>query len=177
MTFRDADQDFGCVGIYSEYSELESVLDKIKEQVNLADDNFSNIVSAQGIYKLDPSVFEDFPVIGTITGNGTGLKITSKVFEGMPELFSPSKNNDDDIAILGISKSKRQIRWIKACYLQNNEWLGYFNVIVPQANGSGKLGEPLSNPDIISPKILIGINLLLTLISSCTRSITCRKMK
>lgn len=54
---------------------------------------------------------------------------------------------------MGRVKGSRQIRWINSQYLQTCEYLNYYNVFVPEANGTGAIGEVLSTPVIGVPVI------------------------
>ena len=54
---------------------------------------------------------------------------------------------------MGRVKGNREIRWIDAKYLQPCEYLNYYNVFVPEANGTGAIGEVLSTPVIGVPVI------------------------
>ena len=88
-------------------------------------------------------------------GKGTAAKITSNAFENLPEIFleSESECNGKGVKIMGRINSKREIRWIKAEYLQYCNYLDYYNVFVPEANGTGAIGEVLSTPVIGVPVI------------------------
>lgn len=54
---------------------------------------------------------------------------------------------------MGRIKGSRQIRWINAQYLQSCDYLDYYNIFVPEANGTGAIGEVLSTPVIGVPVI------------------------
>ena len=44
-------------------------------------------------------------------------------------------------------------RWIKRCYVLFNDYIDSYNVFVPEANGTGAIGEVLSTPVIGVPVI------------------------
>lgn len=55
--------------------------------------------------------------------------------------------------MLGLCKAKRVLRWIRRDYVKPVESLDHYKVIVPEANGSGAIGEVLSTPIIGMPII------------------------
>ncbi len=155
ISYRDSNKDFGKIGFFSEFKELVAILKKIKGYSNLSEANMSDLVSSQGIYKFADSAFNDYPQILEIQGKGTASKITSKVFENIHSLFKAKQPDDDAkyIKIFGLCKSKREYRWIKKEYVQPNDYLMSYNVFVPEANGTGAIGEVLSTPVIGVPVI------------------------
>ena len=132
-----------------------SIMEKIKGLSNLSEANMSDLVSSQGIYKFSDKAFNDYPQILEIQGKGTAAKITSKVFENIQSLFCSKQTNDgaEYIKIFGLCKGKREYRWIKKEYVQPNDYLMTYNVFVPEANGTGAIGEVLSTPVIGVPVI------------------------
>ncbi len=54
---------------------------------------------------------------------------------------------------MGRVKRGRETRWINAKHLQPCEYLDFYNVFVPEANGTGAIGEVLSTPLIGVPLI------------------------
>lgn len=148
--YRDAKQEFKPIGIFSEYLELTSILQKVCSNPNFKKDEFAMNVSSQGIYRFSDKAFEDFPRIIEVQGKGTASKITSNSFESLPEVFMEDKEacNGDMVGFLGLIKGRREQRWINRIYLQDCEYLDCYNVFVPEANGSGAIGEVLSTPVI-----------------------------
>lgn len=53
----------------------------------------------------------------------------------------------------GRHKNDRVYRWIKYEYLVPNDYLEKYNILIPEANGSGAIGEVLSTPLIGEPLI------------------------
>ncbi|MDO4201707.1 MAG: Eco57I restriction-modification methylase domain-containing protein [Bacteroidales bacterium] len=153
ITYRDADQNFGEIKFFSPYKQLTNIYQKVISHKDFIAERFSDIVSSQGIYRFTESVLKDFPEIEMVQGKGTALKITSNVFEHLPNLFTEEGNNDDSIQILGRSKGTRIYKWIKKKYIQVNNYWGKYNVLVPEANGTGNIGEVLSAPIVCMPMV------------------------
>jgi len=150
ITYYDTDKEFEAVGFFLEFKELESILKKVKSH---KEENICNLISSQGLYKFTELTFEDYPRANEVQGKGTGSKITSNSITELHELFTEDNQDNDSIQILGLYKKHRDFRWIKKKYLQVNEYLPKYNVFVPEANGTGAIGEVLSTPIIGTPII------------------------
>ena len=152
---RDENANFGAIEFFSEYPQLVSILNKVKAHKDIVHNLFSEIVSAQGIYRFSEYALNNISRIIEVQGKGTAAKITSNAFENLPEIFVESEQKIDGkgVQIMGRVKGNREIRWIDAKYLQPCEYLNYYNVFVPEANGTGAIGEVLSTPVIGVPII------------------------
>ena len=156
ITYRDAKTDFGKIGFFSEYKELKSIVEKVLAHQEFVRGEFADIISPQGIYKFTDIAFEEHSEIFDVQGNGTASKITSNAFEHLPQVFhevAPG-NSNDCIRIFGRSKNKRIYKWIDKRYISpTNGYLESYNIFVPEANGTGAIGEVLSTPVIGVPVI------------------------
>ena len=152
-TYYDSLKHFGGIGFFSNYEELKSIVAKVGKHESYIYGAFARLVSSQGLYKFTDAVFEDYPDIINVQGKGTAAKITSRLFEVFPELFKTIKETDDSIQMLGFNHGQREYRWINKEYVQPNNYLQTYNVLVPEANGTGAIGEVLSTPVIGVPVI------------------------
>ena len=152
---RDKNYNFGAIGFFSEFPQLVSIMNKVKFHADFVQNSFSKLVSSQGIYRFSDYALNNIPRIMEVQGKGTAAKITSNAFESLPEIFVESELsiNGKAVQIMGRVKGIRQTRWINAEYLQPCEYLDYYNVFVPEANGTGAIGEVLSTPVIGVPVI------------------------
>lgn len=152
---RDVNREFGAIKFFSEFPELVSILSKVSHHVSFVFGEFAEMVSSQGIYRFSEYALTNIPRISQIQGKGTAAKITSNAFENLPEIFVQSEQEcgNNGVRIMGRVKGSRQIRWINSQYLQTCEYLNYYNVFVPEANGTGAIGEVLSTPVIGVPVI------------------------
>ncbi len=155
IAMRNTKEDFGAIGVFSDYKELTSILNKVSRDKNFVKGAFSNIVSSRGQYKFSNFLFEQFPYVRDVQGKGTGSQIASNSLGKLPELFLESKPNDGEeyIQIMGRVGNRRVKRWIRRSYVNPVETLDYYKVIVPHANGTGAIGEVLSTPVIGQPVI------------------------
>lgn len=127
ITYRDVDKDLGPIGVFTIF------------------ETFSDLVYPQGIYRFSNKLFSDYPNAEKLQGKGTKNKIVSKSLTQLDFVF---KNNEekDHVALLGRIGSERVYRYINKKYLDLPETFENYNVFVPEANGSGALGEVLSTP-------------------------------
>lgn len=155
ITYHDVNQDFGNIGFFSEFSELRTILQKVRSHNDFVENEFSNMVSSQGLYKFTDTLFTDYPNALIVQGKGTAAKITSNSLENLPKVFTDIVPADKDkyIQMIGRCKNQRVIRWIKKKYVQPVDSLDFYKVLVPEANGTGAIGEVLSTPIIGAPII------------------------
>lgn len=152
---RNANKEFGAIGFFSEFPQLVSIMDKVRIHKDFVRGAFPETVSSQGIYRFSDLALTEVPRIYEVQGKGTAAKITSNAFENLTEIFvdSEDKLSDKGVQIMGRIKGCRETRWINAKYLQPCDFLNYYNVFVPEANGTGAIGEVLSTPVIGVPVI------------------------
>lgn len=156
ITYRDTDQNFGIIGDYSEYDELSSILQKVLDYPGFKKGDFASLISSQGLYRFSDVAFSEHPEIYAVQGSGTAAKITSNAFEHLPKVFLENEPQDTSkyIRILGRTKGERVYRWIEKRYvLPSDGYCETYNVFVPEANGTGAIGEVLSTPVIGVPVI------------------------
>ena len=150
VTYRDSRADFGKIGVFTSYKELSTISEKVESYPDFVPIN--DIIYLQNKFNLDNlyDFNEDFKDI--VGSNGKEKRLTSPIFEQI-DVFSEKPINKDDIKIIGLNRNKRVYKWIPRKYLQKHQNLESFKVLVPKANGSGKLGEKLSTPVIGKPNM------------------------
>lgn len=150
VTFRDAKQNFGVIGTFTDFEELNSIYQKVvfTEGFN----TFSDIIFAQNKFNLD-ELYKDYPQYRSIIGSdGREKRLTTSIFEQL-DVFTDKKYNDDDLTILGLIKNVRTYKYIPTKYIEAHQNLLKYKVFVPKSNGSGAIGEVLSTPLIGEPLI------------------------
>ena len=151
ITLRDAKKNFGKIGVFTSFTELNSIAKKVRE---LDEASFSQIVSPRGSYRFSPKFFEDYPEASNKLGKGTRNMIVSNVFEKLAEAFPEQVTNEDKyLRFYGRVKGERVYRYLRKEYVLDNEYTNRYKVFVPKSNGSGALGEVLSTPLIGAPLI------------------------
>lgn len=150
ISYRDVNKEFGAIKTFTNFEQLNSILKKVTT------DNFisiMNIIFNQNKFNLN-FLYQDFNFLKTrISSNGNEKRMTSGCLEY--ECFHNESESIDDIKILGLQNNKRVYKWINKKYVDNDNIIDKYKVIVPANNGSGALGENISTPLIGTP--LIGI--------------------
>lgn len=142
ITYRDAQKNFGKIGTFTHFEELNSILRKV---VNNSFESIEPIVGVQLDYKFK----KEFNI------SQVGLK--TNVFNKQKHLFTDSRVTDTQIAILGLNGRSRIYKYIEEEYFvlpQNHQ---KWKVYLPTSNGSGAIGEVLSTPLIGHTETFIGI--------------------
>lgn len=151
-TLWDNHQSFGAIGIYTAYTELNSIMDKV-----LGDDfvTFADLVYPRDLYKLTDKLYEENPWAKSRPSKGHQYDVGSNVFDVFPELFFDEKPNDGEAyaQIFGRAKNERMLKWIKRSYIKVPDNFDYYKVFIPKANGSGAIGEVLSTPVVGQPVV------------------------
>ncbi|WP_417085385.1 Eco57I restriction-modification methylase domain-containing protein [Lancefieldella rimae] len=149
ITYRDESQNFGAIGTFTAFTELDSILRKT-ERHNFV--GLDSIVTNRGVYRFSQIVYDEEP---EEMKKVTDSRILSGAFERFPRFFIKNKPNDgyEYILIFGKYEGQRVYRWIRKDYVKANSNLEKYKVMVPKANGSGALGEVLSTPLIGKPLI------------------------
>ena len=150
ITYRDATKDYGAIGIYTAFPELNSILKKVKAHFGMC--SLNKIIANRGLYRFSKLAYSEHPEeMKKITDS----RIGASAFERMPALFTEEKPDsaNEYVQIFGLLKAKRTYRWFKRAYFNPVESFEKYKVMLPAANGSGALGEVLSTPMIGQPMI------------------------
>lgn len=152
ITYRDASHDFGAIGTFTPFEELNT----IKQKVCGTDFRpLSEIVFSRTSYRLTEVLHQEHPEAAGQLSKGHLYDMSTNIFELLPQVFSEKKPEDgkDYIQIYGREKGERVFRWIRKDYVNEPRNLCRWKVFVPAANGSGALGEVLTTPLIGEPLI------------------------
>lgn len=149
ITLWDNSKDFGKTGAFTSFNELNSINEKVSSSNNFA--SIMDIIHLQNKFVLE-KLYSDFDNYKSIIGsNGKERRLTSPIFEQL-DVFTDTGQSNEDIKIFGLIKNKRTHKWLNIKYLDIHPNTNKYKVLVPKANGSGKLGETLSSPFIADPK-------------------------
>lgn len=144
ITFRSDSKDFGAIGTFTSYQEMNGVVKKVN-QVEHGKNRLDSIIASQGLFRFSKLAFDAFPQVRALSGKGTGAKIVSNIIKKAPELFS-SKRNEKSIRILGRIDGNREYRFINKEYIDNNKYIDGYKLFLPEANSQGHFGETLTLP-------------------------------
>ena len=151
ITIHNQNEEFGEIGTFTSYPELNMILKKVNIHNNFG--NLDSIVSPRGLYRFSESFYNDYPHAKSLVGVGSGNMVVSNIFDKLNDAFLSEKPSDDSfVGILGRLNNSRVLKYIRRSYIIENEYLDYYNVMLAEANGTGKLGEILSAPFVAPPK-------------------------
>ena len=157
VTYRDSDADFGAIGTFTAFQELNSILKKV---MGSNPDSFSRIIYNRGAYRYTKKLDTDFPGARAQAQGSTEYRVESSAFDKLNNIFFDNKPDDRNtyIQLLGLQNNKRVYKWVRRDYISEHEGLEKYKVFVSKSNGaSGTLSETaarmISTPLIGSPLI------------------------
>jgi superfamily II DNA or RNA helicase len=153
ITFRDKNQDFGAIGVFTSFSELQTILTKVEAK---QEPTLDSIITGRGIYRLTDLALKEHPEVEKIQSKGHKNDVGSSALKVLKDvLFFESKPDDgkEYSQVIGLLDNQRVYYWINKNYLSNPPNFLKYKVIVPKANGTGAIGEILSTPLIGEPLI------------------------
>lgn len=153
ITLRDAHQDFGAIGVFTSFTELSTILHKVEAKTT---STLDKIITGRGVYRLTEVALAEHPEIESVQSVGHKTDIGTGAFDALADLlFFEKKPQDgkDYIKVLGLLNGRRNYYWIDRRYVNDPANFEKYKVIVPNANGSGAIGEVLSTPLIGEPLI------------------------
>lgn len=152
ISLRDANKNFGTIGLFSNYTELNSILEKVLKQNFIP---FSEVIFSSDVYKFTEKLHTDFPQIKDRLSKGHENSVTTNIFGKLPEVFLSDLPNDDCeyVKIYGVQENIRIYKYIRKEYIKGPSNFDKYKVFVPKSNGSGAIGEVLSTPLIGEPLI------------------------
>ena len=144
ISYRDATQDFGAIGTFTVYSELNDILQKVLVHSN----QFLDAICYPALsYGLTPLMQKEHP-------DSVG-RLRTSAFTKLEEIFFDERQHDgyEYIQMIGLVGTKRVTKYVRRDYIKTPDNFEYYKIILPASNGSGALGEVLSTPLIGQPLI------------------------
>lgn len=151
IVYRNISKNFGNIGAFTTFNELNNILQKVVNANNFSE--IGNILFVRSSYKFTEKLLQDFPELKGRVKKSEERSMGSNVFDRYPEIFSDTKQNDEQVGIYGRQENQRKLKYLHVSYLQDGGNLMGFKVFVPKSNGSGAIGEVLSTPLIGEPLI------------------------
>lgn len=150
ITYRNTYENYGTIGTFTPISHLNSILNKVLKRI---DKSLSEMIFAPTKFNLE-HLYEYNPNFKLlINQKGKDKLLRTNIFQRL-SIFHDSRQNENDIAILGFENRKRIWKYIDKYYLDDsNEQINSWKVLLPESNGSGAIGEVLSTPLIGKPLI------------------------
>lgn len=149
ISYRDETKDYGPIEMYTDFSELNSILKKVKSYKKF--ESIDKFIYLQNKFDLD-MLYMDYPNLrNSIGSNGKEKRLTTSIFS-LEEIFTDI-GSEESYKILGLKQNNRIYKYIYRKYITDNGNLNKYKIIVPKSNGSGAIGEVLSTPLIGTPLI------------------------
>ena len=139
--YRDANVDFGAIGNFSAFNEVNTILKKVKtDETN----NLGTIINVCSKFDID-TLGTDYPQYAEHE-----RRLSSNVLSF--ECFSDDKKNKDDIRVYGVLNNQRTSKYIDKKYIDTSfENISKYKVLLPKAEGSGQFGEIVTSPFVAPP--------------------------
>ena len=148
VTYRNKAIKCGAIKFFAENDTIRSILSKV-----LSDENFESLTSImhlQNKFNLE-KLYVDYPQYKNLIGSkGTEKRLTTRIFDQL-DIFTEQKTSNNQLCVLGLINNKRVYRFIDLKYIEENKTIPLYKVVLPEANGTGVLGEVLSSPYIAVP--------------------------
>lgn len=153
ITHHDNAKDYGAIGTFTVYDELNTILKKIKSKNDFSE--FSTIVITRTAYRLTDKMHNEHPEALGQLSNGHAYDMSTNIFERLPQIFYDEKPQDgaEYIQILGRENNERVYKYVRRDYINTVSNLDKYKIFLPKANGVGALGEILSMPILSDPMI------------------------
>ena len=116
VTYRDSDADFGAIGTFTAFQELNSILKKV---MGSNPDSFSRIIYNRGAYRYTKKLDTDFPGARAQAQGSTEYRVESSAFDKLNNIFFDNKPDDRNtyIQLLGLQNNKRVYKWVRRDYM------------------------------------------------------------
>ena len=152
ITYRDTNKDFGKIGAFTHFEELNSTLRKVLD-FEEDSDFIDSLYYSTDSHKFTSKMHEDFPEARDKLSKGHEKTVASSVLYRLPEIFTKERKNKQDLKFIGVINNKRKWRYIAPEYIEEHPNLRKFKVMLPGSNGSGAIGEVLSTPLVGEPLV------------------------
>lgn len=152
ITYRDANRDFGKIGTFTHFDELNSITNKVLLK---SEESLSDIYCSNTAYKYSPLFFSENPGFENRVSGGSKRYMASSVFEKFPEVFlkQPKEDGREYVKIIGRKNNRRITLFFDKRCINPPENFYKFKVMLPGSNGSGAIGEVLSTPLVGEPLV------------------------
>lgn len=146
ISYHDTTKDFGSIGVFAAYEELNSILRKVNTSLGFK--SMEDIVITRTIYRLTDKLHEDFPEAKGQLSKGHAYDMSSNVFDVLPQVFYGEKPCDDNeyIRMLGRKEGKREYMFIRRDYVNTSRICNVdkYKVVLSKADGAaGTIGKPI----------------------------------
>lgn len=153
ILLRDTNRHLGPIGTFTTFNELHSILVKVSQKTT---GTINTIMTGSKAYKLTEQAIQEFPQIVELQPAWSKYVIATNAFKRLGDIiYFESKPGDgkEYVQIYGLLGTQRVYRWVRRDFINSPNSFMYYKVMLPNANGTGAIGEILSTPLIGEPLI------------------------
>lgn len=159
VTYRDETKNFGPIGVYTSFAELNSIIGKVTSGVDFK--SMSTIAITRTAYRLTDKLHFEHPEAKGMLSAGHAYDVSTNIFERLPQIFLDAKPDDgnDYIRMYGRFGGNRVHKYVRRDYINSVANLDRFKIVYAEADGAaGTLGKPvpariLGTPIIETPGV------------------------
>jgi type II restriction enzyme len=147
-TYHNNKKDFGPIEIFTKYSELNTIIQKVKNKVGFS--SMASIVVSRTAYRFTNIMHKEHPEAESQLSKGHAYDVSTNIFERLPQIFHNTKpiDGNDYIGIYGRTENDRAIMYVRRDYIKHVSNLDSYKLFLPKASGTGVFGEAITVPVI-----------------------------
>lgn len=151
VSYHDNKKDFGAIGIFTPYAELNSILKKVRSSADFK--SMETIAISRTAYRLTEKMHEDHPEAISQLSKGHRYDMSTNILELLPQIFFDRAPDDghEYLKILGRLNNARVNKYIRKDYVDDVSDMDKFKLFIPEASGTGKFGETIAKPVLAEP--------------------------
>lgn len=146
ISYRDIDSTFEAINVYTKYSELNS----IKQKIDLSKGSLSNIMIGAVPYKFSNLMKTEHPETLSLIDSSYDLR--TNVLDNLINIVFFQAPQKGYIKIFGQFHKKRDSLWIDNRYVEKAKNFKCYKVLISKASGKGDFGETLAEPFVVRPE-------------------------
>lgn len=150
ITCINKNKTFGAIKTFVKDEVLRRIIKKV---IGNGCETISDIIYSNTCYKYTEKFFSENNGFSNRVSGGSARYLSSSVFNKFPEVFFEKKPKDGNnyIKIIGRKNNERAIYYFNEKYINPPENFTNYKVLLASSNGTGMLGETLSEPVVAEP--------------------------
>lgn len=153
ITYRDDSMDFGAIGIFTPFPELNTIMHKVWTDKSTI--SFSSICVSSYAYHFTEILHAENPTAKEKMSKGHLYDLKSNVMDRLPDIFLSNPLDDTEyLTVLGRTGNQRVYKYIRRKYIQTIDNTDLFKVFISAATGTGQFGETFAEPIVAEPGLI-----------------------
>lgn len=148
ITIRDVKKDYGKIGVFTEFKELNTILHKIMPTYDMS---IADVSIGAVPYRYTEVLRKERPEYVDLAGESYDLRTNALDKLGDKIFFEEKPDDEIYIKIHGLRNKKRACMFVNEQYIDTPINFKGYKVLLSKASGSGKFGEALSRMIISEP--------------------------